>query len=457
MSGVAPPNTNTPGILSKTKGMITKNAEPTMEWILKKMAGMSSKEVLTAAKQNELTTCAWNYLWAFIALIVVAVTGYIASTDDKALTDSFFTYMICMVLPILVAVYLALPIFKSKVSGGVLTVNIFIFVIMVLAITLFYKNKDPASMEIVKYAIYVGAFFSVIIGLALAYKLFGRFAYNSRGWYGVILQIILFLPCLLLDFIEYVKQELRVAPSTVYVLIAIECILLLVLYVLPKLMKPRYSKSTTTILKEPVFLNERQQIADYKVLALDDVVANPFLQEVRFRTNYSISFWAYLNPKGTVSMPILRLGDQSDPGGKPVVSYANGKYTFQFTNQKSSNQKSSNNESIPSHEVVLPSQKWNFFVITYNDHTVDLFVNGNLEKTYDIELPTYGPGDVIEVGYTPSRAASDMMGIDYSASSATDSLSGAICNVNYYKTPMTQRQIVTEYNLLMFKNPPTNE
>jgi len=441
-------------ILSKTKGMITKNAEPTMEWILKKMAGMSSKEVLTAAKQKELASCAWNYFWAFVALMVVAVTGYIASTDDKALTDSFFTYMICMVLPILVAVYLALPIFKSKVSGGVLTVNIFIFVIMVLAITLFYKNKDPASMEIVKYAIYVGAFLSVIISLALAYKLFGRFAYNSRGWYGVILQIILFLPCLLLDFIEYMKQELSVAPSTVYVLIAIECILLLILYVLPKLVKPRYSKSTTTLLKTPVFLNERQQIADYKVLALDDVVANPFLQEVRFRTNYSISFWAYLNPKGTVSMPILRLGDQSDPGGKPVVSYANGKYTFQFTNQKSTNPES----TTPSYEVLLPSQKWNFFVITYNDHTVDLFVNGNLEKTYDIELPpTYGPGDVIEVGYSPSRAASDMLGIDYSASSNTDSLSGAICNVNYYKTPITQRQIITEYNLLMFKNPPTNE
>lgn len=446
MSGVQPLNT-TPLKIKDVSTTISKNAQPTMEWILKKMAGMSSKEVLTAAKQKELTSCAWNYFWAFIALMVVAVTGYIASTDDKALTDSFFTYMICMVLPILVAVYLALPIFKSKVSGGVLSVNIFIFVIMVLAITLFYKNKDPASMEIVKYAIYVGAFLSVIIGLALAYKLFGRFAYNSRGWYGVILQIILFLPCLLLDFIEYVKQELRVAPSTVYVLIAIECILVLVLFVLPKLVKPRYSKSTTTLLKDPVFLNERQQIADYKVLALDDVVANPFLQEVRFRTNYSISFWAYLNPKGTVSMPILRLGDHSDLGGKPVVSYANGKYTFQFTNQI----------PIPSHEVLLPSQKWNFFVITYNDHTVDLFVNGNLEKTYDIELPTYGPGDVIEVGYTPSRAASDMLGIDYSASSNTDSLSGAICNVNYYKTPMTQRQIITEYNLLMFKNPPTNE
>lgn len=451
MSGVQQLNT-TPSNIKSAATTISKNAQPTMEWILKKMAGMSSKEVLTAAKQKELASCAWNYFWAFIALMVVAVTGYIASTDDKALTDSFFTYMICMVLPILVAVYLALPIFKSKVSGGVLSVNIFIFVIMVLAITLFYKNKDPASMEIVKYAIYVGAFLSVIIGLALAYKIFGRFAYNSRGWYGVILQIILFLPCLLLDFIEYVKQELRVAPSTVYVLIAIECILVLILYVLPKLVKPRYSKRTTTLLKAPVFLNERQQIADYKVMSLDDVVANPFLETVRFRTNYSISFWAYLNPKGTVSMPILRLGDHSDPGGKPVVSYANGKYTFQFTNQKLAE------KPIPSHEVLLPSQKWNFFVITYNDHTVDLFVNGNLEKTYDIELPpTYGPGDVIEVGYSPSRAASDMLGIDYSASSNTDSLSGAICNVNYYKIPMTQRQIITEYNLLMFKNPPTNE
>ena len=35
-----------------------------------------------------------------------------------------------------------------------------------------------------------------------------------------------------------------------------------------------------------------------------------------------------------------------------------------------------------------------------------------------------------------------------------DGLDGAICNVNYYKMPLSKRNILNEYNLLAYKNPP---
>jgi hypothetical protein len=33
-------------------------------------------------------------------------------------------------------------------------------------------------------------------------------------------------------------------------------------------------------------------------------------------------------------------------------------------------------------------------------------------------------------------------------------LDGAICNVKYYKNPLTKYEITNSYNLLMYKNPP---
>lgn len=418
------------------------NIESPMDNILKKLAGMKPTDELTPAKQQSLVACAINYGGAFICLIIVAIAVYIASTDDDALTKNFTTYMFFMVLPILIGAYLIMPAFKMKVSATTLIVNAFIFLIVVVSLYVFYKNKDPASMMLLQYGIYAIAFLSIIVGLALLLKFSDRYVYNSRGWYGVIWQVIMFLPCLLVDFIEYIKAELQITPNTVYVLLAFEVLLLLAFFGIPKLIDASKSTTSTTLLKQPVFLNRPIQIADYKVLAVNAPSTSPFLEMVRYRNNYSLSFWAYLNPTGTGKLPLLKMGTKSDSGGKPLVEYANGKYVFTLTNAGT---------APPSYEVVLPSQKWNFFVITYNDYSVDLFVNGNLEKTYELKtdtLPTYGPGDIIEIGYNSDNKRA---GSIYSGT-----LSGAICNVKYHKTVIPQREITTEYNLLVFNNPPVN-
>ena len=92
----------------------------------------------------------------------------------------------------------------------------------------------------------------------------------------------------------------------------------------------------------------------------------------------------------------------------------------------------------------MPGQKWNYVALTYSDNRVDIFINGNLEKTYiftNDAIPTYTGMDRITVG-------------DGDGTVSGGGLYGAICNVNYYKTPLTQIQIVSAYNMLMHKNPP---
>ena len=85
----------------------------------------------------------------------------------------------------------------------------------------------------------------------------------------------------------------------------------------------------------------------------------------------------------------------------------------------------------------IPSQKWNHIVFNYYENKVDLFINGNLERSMDLknnpilQLPT----DIISVG--------DKNGIH-----------GSICNIIYYNIPMTKTKISQVYNTYFMKSPP---
>ena len=86
----------------------------------------------------------------------------------------------------------------------------------------------------------------------------------------------------------------------------------------------------------------------------------------------------------------------------------------------------------------MPSQKWNHIVFNYYENNVDLFINGNLERSMDLhmnpilQLPT----DIISVG------------------DDTNGINASICNIIYYSIPMTQTKISQLYNTYFMKNPP---
>ncbi len=94
----------------------------------------------------------------------------------------------------------------------------------------------------------------------------------------------------------------------------------------------------------------------------------------------------------------------------------------------------------------MPGQKWNNLVISYTDTTVDIFVNGNLEKSVPIHFtnqPKYDIADILETGEGDNTVVNG-------------GLHGAICNVVYHKIPLKPFQIATDYNLNRYNNPPIN-
>lgn len=87
--------------------------------------------------------------------------------------------------------------------------------------------------------------------------------------------------------------------------------------------------------------------------------------------------------------------------------------------------------------LMIPSQKWNHIVFNYYENTVDLFINGNLERSMNLKNSPihFLPTDIISVG--------DVNGIH-----------GSLCNLVYYTEPLTKTKISHIYNTNFMKNPP---
>ena len=75
----------------------------------------------------------------------------------------------------------------------------------------------------------------------------------------------------------------------------------------------------------------------------------------------------------------------------------------------------------------------------YENNKADLYINGNLERTfvYNNNIPSYNSNDIVSIG------------------DDGDSLNGgAICNVVFFKKNLSKKQIANMYNIAKVKNPP---
>ena len=84
--------------------------------------------------------------------------------------------------------------------------------------------------------------------------------------------------------------------------------------------------------------------------------------------------------------------------------------------------------------------------ISPKKYTVDIFINGVLERSYTFkgnETPIFDKNDTMTIGSG-----------DIGQNFQSNGLYGAMCNIVYYKKPLSQLSIIYNYNLLSIKNPP---
>ena len=313
---------------------------------------------------------------------------------------------------------------------------------LIFGLALYYLSTSTETVPTtILYSLSGILTFATIIALAIVFYFYSNYLKTVGGWGGWIVNLLFYVPCLVLDFISYIKREVGLTSNTVYYLFLLELVAALLYIYIPKVVNKATASEGTPLLADTAFLDIKKELGSGQSLAFknsgyaEDAVTT-------YKRSYSISMWVYLNiqPPNYASYAkereIFNYGN-----GLPKVTYVNnvdtdGSKTPDVLKIYYTNKGDSANQS---YTVNIKPQKWNQLVFNYTSSQVDLFINGHLEKTFvfDGNEPEYLASDVISVG-------------------STDGLDGAICNIKYHYVPQSKGQIATSYNLLMKQNPPTN-
>ncbi len=95
------------------------------------------------------------------------------------------------------------------------------------------------------------------------------------------------------------------------------------------------------------------------------------------------------------------------------------------------------NSKIVYEKTNILLQKWNNVIINYTGGTLDIFLNNDLIKSIGKIVP-FMNNDVLTIG-------------------SENGLFGGVCNVVYFKTPLTSSQIYYLYNMVKDKTPPISD
>ena len=261
---------------------------------------------------------------------------------------------------------------------------------------------------------------------------------NKNGFFDLITNLIFYIPCLFTGFFDSVTKniisEYNSNNTTNFVIILIAIMILLLYMFLPKLQQHFYLQGGKQLVENPVYTNSLYSLGNYEQLNGSD----------NFDYQYGISFWIFLdaNPPNTNST-YKQYTSLLNYGGKPNVLYKADTNSLMITmDQKELSEKGKNkllefddngNRIIYKNNSML-LQKWNNVIINYNGGTLDIFLNGELVKS-SIEVVPYMIIDNLTIG-------------------SDEGVNGGICNVIYFKNPLTMINIYYLYNKFKNTSPP---
>uniref|UniRef100_A0A6C0BU98 Uncharacterized protein n=1 Tax=viral metagenome TaxID=1070528 RepID=A0A6C0BU98_9ZZZZ len=274
----------------------------------------------------------------------------------------------------------------------------------------------------------------IIFGLALVAAIFndvfkrdGLTISDSDDTYiSIIKNLIFYIPCLIVDFIDTIQNEYNLTPKTSYIILIIETIIILLYFfgeIIGNFFISLVTHKSITLVNEPIRLNNSNVIGTYPTINPKKTFE---IDEGEQDYDYALSSWIYINPQYNTDTYKTLL----DYGNKPIIEYKG-----QTNSLRIKIKSRANNEDIVYETTDYKLQKWNNFVINVYSNQVDIHLNNELIVSEKYDVSTWNLRQSIKVG--------DQDGIE-----------GSICNVNYYNEPLSKFTISLIYNMFKDKNTP---
>jgi len=389
----------------------------------------------------------YSSILGFIVLLIGVL--YFASGDNSQKVSTILLYSSIIIIPLLIVTFLisinrniyGIPTYYNYIGAvlGLFTISILIYFFLTTKIANILSIANTANLLIS---------LILIVALAIGFYYFGSYLKTASGISRetrFYIYLFFYIPCLFIEFAKYITNEFKMTSKPVYILFILEAVFVFLYFYLPKIVNRITNQDSIVLLPNIAWLDIKKELANSDALVMKDKY-NPSSTEDLFRKNYAISMWIFLNNEPSNYSAYNKESNIFNYGnGMPRITYMNNIEKYDKVLDESTIVKDkvvvylSNNKNHESITLDIEKQKWNNLVFNYNSNSVDIFINGHLEKTVDIskEMPFYSPHDNITIGENKG-------------------LYGALCNIVYHKTPLSELTIVNSYNLFMNKNPPTN-
>jgi hypothetical protein len=364
-----------------------------------------------------------NGLLFVVGLYLIGMSYVLSGNKGAAMSNTYFNAAL-IAGPIALAFVFML---RNSNSGAdfmqTLKLNSYavyplILVALLFGLLLYSDGVDKDALKFFGNILLVSIF---VVGAVIFFQIFKHIAYSLEGLQGIVARLLLFIPCLISDFFTMIFGQLKASPFVVYVLLAVEIVLILAYLFLPKMFKNINERNGKLVLVDtPIVL--KKETRAISVADVFDKLGQPPL--VKPRTgNMALSMWIYVVPMNANHAP-----------------YADEATLFEFGNQHpriTYKQSTLMVHYAPGavYETRIPTQTWVHVVYNYKDNNVDLFVNGNLVKTANYPMLMTSPEDMFVVGQE-------------------NGVHGGLTALVYSRTALTDLEIKRYYEAGVDKDPP---
>ena len=307
--------------------------------------------------------------------------------------------------------------------GKIITSIMSLFIVIAVVYFIFNLSAEFSNFStIFMYIINLLIFFGLV---AMAMKFFGisggEPTETKPSWFGLIAKIVTYFPCLILNFVDYLKFQYQITSKPIVIIFIIEILLIASYFLFKWLMDKVMVHNASQLIKEPINLTNEKNLGTFQKLNFKDD---------QFQYKYAVSSWIYLdsfppetNPNYDEYTSLLNIGN------KPNILFNVLKNKLKIITETEGHK-----QKILLESKDFKMQRWNHIVINYDGQNMDIFINNELVSTNPGIIP-YNDNTQITSG-------------------SNNGLHGGICNVLYYNDSINSGKVNWLYNSVKYLNPP---